>query len=105
SNGGAHLQGVTAISRSNAWAVGFDDFSHVLIEHYSDPCATPTNTPTPSLTVTGTPPTATPTRTPTSTPSPTNSATLTLTPTPTPTCPSAWSIVSSPNPSTNNYLE
>ncbi len=73
------LQSVAAISSTNIWAVGSYNLCPLcldltLIEHYSNPCETPTSTVTPSPTVTGTPPTATPTRTPTDTPTVTPTA-------------------------------
>ncbi len=97
------LTGVAAVNSRDVWTVGYyyDDTVHddlTQIEHYHDPCATPTPSGTPTRTVTGTPPTATrtptlpPTSTRTATPprppthTPTQTPPMTYTATPTPTC-------------------
>lgn len=76
------LEGVAAVSGEDVWTVGYytNGFGpqYTLIEHYSNPCVTPSPTPT------GTPPTLTPTRTRTPTPTgtrPTYTPTWTFVPT------------------------
>ncbi len=94
------LNGVAAVSSEDVWAVGnlancLFCADYTLIEHYSNPCVTPSPTPTGTPrtltptrtrtpTATGTRPTYTPTWTfvPTATGTPTNTPTATLTPRP-----------------------
>jgi hypothetical protein len=91
------LSGVTAESPTSVWAVGYTGeglnggISRTLIEHYSDPCASPTATPTPNGSVT-----ATRTRTPTMTA--TTPPTQTQTPTYTPSVPPTHTVIQSPTP-------
>jgi hypothetical protein len=102
------LDGVAAISSEDVWAVGSltncigcEFFS--LIEHYFNPCVTPS--PTPS----GTPPTLSPTRTRTPTPTgtrPTNSPTWTFVPTSTgtPTTTATATLTPRPCEPETNYI-
>lgn len=96
SNYDNNLYGVDIASANDVWAVGDragSQYSQTLVEHYRDPCATPTATPNPCSPVscTSTPTyTITPTRTNTSTPTrpgtpipPTATRTMTRTNTPT----------------------
>lgn len=86
------LFGVAAVSTTNVWAVGtYWDGSgtpdRTLVEHYSNPCLTPSPIPTatqpsttPTLMLTNTPAATTPTRTPTNMPINTPTYTPTNTP-------------------------
>jgi hypothetical protein len=82
--GTSGLTAIAAVNANDVWAVGYHwdpNSAYSLIEHYTNPCVTPTPTNT------GTPPTSTPSRTatPTRTATLTRTATQTSTITPTPT--------------------
>jgi hypothetical protein len=74
------LRGVVAVGSTDVWAVGarsdIGNPARTLVEHYGDPCTTPTSMPSTS-------PTSTSTRTPTFTSTSTGTATFTSTPNPT----------------------
>jgi hypothetical protein len=83
--GRSRLHAIAAVNENDIWAVGYNTDpgeSYSLIEHYTNPCVTPTPTNT------GTPPTATNTRTAT--------PTRTITPTPTNTPPRTYTATSIP---------